>query len=364
MPNKRIAIFIPTLEGGGAELSMIALAKGLCARGYSVDLLVKNTQGELRGSIPANIRLIDFNVPTMRYTLGKLITYIKNEHPEAIISAMELSNLSLTLASLASKQRPKTIITIHNTLSLQPPIYNRNLDRILFGLMYRFSNKIVCVSDTCAKDTIKYLHLPKAKVFVINNPILNDDIYIKAKEIVSYPWFPGSDRKRILSIGRLVPQKDHKNLIKAFKLVRDVYEAQLIILGEGYLRLELIELSEALGVDQDVSLPGFIQNPYPLIAQSDVFVLSSIYEGFGNVLVEALAVKCPVVSTDCLSGPREILAHGKYGHLVSVGDSQEMADAILEVIAGDKRLAPSDWLDQYHVDHSVDQYVRLIEAQD
>ena len=364
MPNKRIAIFIPTLQGGGAELSMIALAKGLGARGYSVDLLVKNKRGELSGSIPANIRLIDFNVPTMRYTLGKLIAYIRNEHPNVIISAMELPNLSLTLVTIASKQKPKTIITIHNTLSLQPPIYNRIMDRVLFGLMYRFSNKIVCVSDTCAKDTIKYLHLPKTKVFVINNPILNEDIYIKSKESVSYSWFNESDRKRILSIGRLVPQKDHKTLIKAFKFVREVYEAQLIILGEGYLRPDLIQLSESLGLEQDVFLPGFVQNPYSLISQSDVFVLSSIYEGFGNALVEAMALNCPVVSTDCLSGPREILAHGKYGHLVSVGDAQAMADAILEVIAGDKRLAPSDWLDQYHVDHSVDQYVRLIEAQD
>jgi glycosyltransferase involved in cell wall biosynthesis len=364
MQNKRAAIFIPTFASGGAESTMVILARELQARGYEVDLLVKSKAGGLSQSIPDSLRIIEFNVSTMRYTLRKLISYCNKEVPVAIVSAMELPNLISVIAGLFARQRPKTIVSIHSILSKQKPIYGRMIDRILFGILYRLSDKIVCVSNTCAQDAIRYLGLPRAKVRVIYNPVFRPEILEKAKERISYAWLDDKPAIKILSIGRLVTEKDQKTLIKALKLVRERYDAQLIILGEGPLRSELLQLAQSLGLEQDVSLPGFVQNPYPLISQADVFVLSSTLEGLGNVLIEALACNCPVVSTDCPGGPREILDGGQYGHLTPVGDHAAMAEAILSVLSGDKRLAPPEWLEKFCLESSVDQYQQLIEGKD
>ncbi len=364
MQNKRVAVFIPTLASGGAESTMVILAKGLQARGYDVDLLVKNKEGAFSQFIPDSIRIIDFNVSSMRYTLRKLISYSRNERPLSVVSAMELPNLISILAGLFARQRPKIIVSIHSIISKHPPIYSRIADRILFGVLYRFSDVIVCVSNTCAQDAIHYLKLPRSKVHVIYNPVFRPEILEKANEPVSCSWFGDKSILKIISIGRLVVEKDHKTLIKAFKLVRETHKAQLIILGEGPLQPDLLQLIKALDLDQDVLLPGFVQNPYPLISQSDVFVLSSTSEGLGNVLIEAIACNCPVVSTDCPGGPREILKNGQYGHLTPVGDYVAMADAIKRVIQGDKRLAPREWLEKFRLDNSVDQYQRLIEEKD
>lgn len=364
MQNKRVAIFVPTLASGGAESTMVILAGELQARGYEVDLLVKSKEGGFSQSIPDSIRIIDFNVSTMRYTLRKLISYCNNEHPICIVSAMELPNLISILAGLVVRQGPKTIISIHAIISKQKPIYGRIADRILFGFLFRFSDNIVCVSNTCAQDAIAYLRLPRAKVRVIYNPVFRPEILDKAREPVSCSWYHDKSTIKIISIGRLVADKDHKTLLKAFKLIRDTYAAKLIILGEGPLRPDLLHLIKLLDLEQDVWLPGFVQNPYPLISQSDVFVLSSTSEGLGNVLIEAMACNCPVVSTDCPGGPREILNGGQYGHLTPVGDPVAIAAAVTSVLQGEKRLAPPEWLEKFHLDRSVDQYQRLIEGKD
>lgn len=360
MDKKKIAIFIPTLEGGGAESTMVVLAVGLQARGYSVDLILKQRRGELSQNIPESINVIDFNVAIIRYTLKKLISYEKTHQPDAIISALELPNVTSILASRAIKRRPRVIISVHGLISKQKPIYNQWIDRLLFSATYPFADDIVTVSQTCAKDAIRYLHLPKGKVKVIYNPIINEGLTQRAQEPITHEWFSQKPKKTILSIGRLESVKDHKTLLKAFALVRERENAQLVILGEGTLKSEIQELVSQMGLVDEVLMPGFISNPYPIIANADVLVISSLHEALPNVLVEALACQCPVVSTAC-GGPEEILGYGKYGHLVSIGDHRAMAEAILKVFEGDERLATPEWLDQFHVERNIDRYVALIE---
>jgi len=167
-------------------------------------------------------------------------------------------------------------------------------------------------------------------------------------------------KKTILSIGRLETVKDHKTLLRAFKIVKSKQDTQLVILGEGSLKSEIQSMVNDMGLSGDVLLPGFVTNPYPIISNADVLVISSLHEALPNVLVEALACQCPVVSTAC-GGPEEILGYGKYGHLVPIGDYAGMANAILQVLNGDKRLATPEWLEQFSVDRNIDAYLKLVE---
>jgi glycosyltransferase involved in cell wall biosynthesis len=167
------------------------------------------------------------------------------------------------------------------------------------------------------------------RVHVVYNPVVTDDIFDLARESVAHPWLAAKELPVILGVGRLEAQKDFTTLIHAFAIVRRERPCRLLILGEGNERPLLEATVHEVGLSTDVQLLGFVENPYAVMARSDVFVLSSRWEGFGNVLVEAMATGCSLVATDCPSGPREILQDGRLGPLVPPGDPAAMAAAIL-----------------------------------
>ena len=166
----------------------------------------------------------------------------------------------------------------------------------------------------------------------------------------------------VLGVGRLEQQKDFPTLIHAFAKVRQMQTAKLVILGSGREEKKLLSLVDELKLNEDVAMLGFVDNPYAYMAKSAVFVLSSAWEGFGNVIVEAMAVGTPVVSTNCPNGPEEILDNGKYGELVSVGDSQAMAEAILRVLLGEIKSVDSDWLEQFKLETVAQKYLDVLQV--
>ena len=151
-------------------------------------------------------------------------------------------------------------------------------------------------------------------------------------ELAGSLWFADGAPPVLLGAGKFKPQKDLSTLIRAFAMIRASRPARLIILGEGPQRKTLQALCTELGVLEDVAFPGFVDNPFAYMARSKVFVLSSAWEGFGMVLAEAMACGCPVVSTDCPSGPAEILEDGRYGPLVPVSDPEKMSAAIASTL--------------------------------
>ena len=357
--RKRIAIFIPTFAGGGAESAMVTLAQALSEKGYFVDFIVKKAAGELVTRVPSGVNIIDFHVPAMKHTLSKLVKYINNHDPSVIISALELPNVVSVLARILAKSKPKIIISIHGIISKQNPIYHKWFDRMIFKLLYPKADHIVSVSNSCAQDAVQYLNLRQSKISVIYNPVINNEFFKKSREQQKFLYQETRNFKKILSIGRLEDVKDHQSLLLAFKEIQKKYFSKLIILGEGSAREKISQCLDEMSLGNDVIMPGFIDNPLPIIKEADVLVNASKHESFSIVIVEALACHCPVVSTAC-GGPEEILANGKYGHLVPIGDHKAIADAIEKVFKGDLRLANPEWLDQFSIETSVQKYINLL----
>lgn len=361
MKNKHIAIFIPTLAGGGAEKAMLSLAEGLLSRGYMVDLLIKQKYGALISDIPDSLNVINFNVPVMRNTLRPLRQYIKKKKPDVLISALNLSNLVAILGTRMLKRKPRVIITVHGLISREEVIYQKLLDRVLFGFFFPQADRIVGVSEVCVQDMISYLHLPESKVKVIYNPILDAEFDLKVDQPFRIDRLLEENKKIILNIGRLEPVKDHYTLLQAFKLIRNNFDARLIILGEGPLEGQIRDWVKKMDLIDQVLLPGYVQNLPPIFSKADLLVNASLRESFSNVIVEAMACGCPIVSTAC-GGPEEILDYGNFGHLVPIGDAQSMAIAIEKVFNGEQRLPPQGWLEQFRKDVNVEKYIDLIEA--
>lgn len=218
------------------------------------------------------------------------------------------------------------------------------------------------VSNGVAQDLARRADLPQNRIVTIYNPVVNQEIFeLKTRQPVDHPWYAPGEPPLVLSVGRLNLSKDYSTLLKAFANLRSKRPARLMILGEGELRTELECLADTLGIAGDVALPGWTSNPFAHMARASLFVLSSAFEGLPTVLVEALACGCPVVSTDCPSGPAEILDGGRYGRLSPVGDAAALADAMAATL--DSPLPPDvlrKRADVFSVDAAIDRYLQLI----
>jgi len=219
----------------------------------------------------------------------------------------------------------------------------------------------VAISEAARRDLLQVTGLSEEKIGVIYNPVVTENLERKAKESLTHEWFTSDGPPVILGAGRLEPPKDFMTLIRAFSKLLDEMTARLVILGEGSKREELEDLIRSLGIEHCVQLLGFVQNPFKYMARADVFVLSSAWEGLGNVLIEAMATGCPVVSTDCQSGPREILAGGRFGELVPVRDDERLAAAISKTLNQPRRSEElRERAQMFTVSNSADQYLDVL----
>jgi glycosyltransferase involved in cell wall biosynthesis len=229
-------------------------------------------------------------------------------------------------------------------------------------LLYPWADGIVSVSQGVAEDLAKVTKLPKKRINLIYNPVITPELFVKAREKLNHPWFQPGEPPVILAVGRLHLQKDYPTLLRAFLRVRQLRRCRLVILGEGPEKDNLSNLINELGLQADVAMLGFVDNPYAYMKSSAAFVLSSAWEGFGNVIAEALAVGTPVVSTNCESGPAEILANGKYGELTPVGDAKAMTEAIDRVLAGKIKQVDTDWLNQFKLETCAQKYLQVLNS--
>ena len=362
-PNsQRAALFLPGLYEGGAERVILNLAQGIAARGHPVDLVLARAEGPYMSQIPASVRLVDLNAPRVAGSVPALARYLRRERPAALLSAM-FANLVAPWARRLSGLPVRLALSEHNTLS---SVVGRKRDPRwqmyprLAGWFYPWADRIIAVSNAVADDLAKTAGVPRARIDVVYNPIITADLGEKARARLDDPWFKEGEPPVVLAIGRLTEQKAFDVLIRAFGLVRKSISARLLILGEGEDRPALETLVWQLGLEQDVRLAGFVQNPYPYLAQAHLFVLPSRWEGLPTVLVEALYLGAPIVATDCPGGSREILCGGQYGTLVPVDATLSLAKAIENSIEARRTHLPDECWQPYSLDFVLDRYLEML----
>ncbi|MGF1491698.1 MAG: glycosyltransferase [Microcoleaceae cyanobacterium] len=370
-----ISFFLPNLGGGGVLRSVVNLAQGCIDQGFKVDILVNRAVGPFLEEVPSQVRVVDLKDPRLRQSISVVANYLRQEQPYGLISNMHYNDEIALLARHFSGVSTKIVVVNKNhprNRRKKPSIgefvvkpmywlgFAPNRPTTLMRLLYPRADGIVAISQGVAENVARVTGLPMNQIRVVYNPVITPELKQKAQEPIDHSWFKPGEPPIILGVGRLTGQKDFPTLIHAFAHVRQQQRVRLLILGSGPDREALEDLVRALDLEEDVSMPGYVNNPYAYMAKSSVFVLSSIWEGLGNVLIEAMAAGVPVVSTDCESGPAEILDQDRYGSLVPVGDAQAMSDAILRTINGKNKEVDSAWLHQFSLEAATQQYLDLI----
>ncbi|MBW4691945.1 MAG: glycosyltransferase [Lyngbya sp. HA4199-MV5] len=361
-----ISVFLPALEGGGAERAMLHLAEGLADRGFKIDLVLAETKGAYVEMVPSAIRIVDLKArsPLLVSKTFALRRYLQQEQPTVLLSALDILS-SATWAQRLAGVPTRVVMCVQTNLSQQFRDHQPNtIGRLrpkLVRLFYPWADAIVAASRGVAEDVAQITGIPADTIRVIYNPVVTPAVLAKMQQPVDHPWFAPDEPPVILGVGRLVSQKDFPTLVDAFAIVRQQRSARLMILGEGEDRETLEAQIRALGLQDDVALPGFAENPYAYMAQANIFALSSIFEGFGNVVAEAMAAGTTIVSTDCPSGPAEILDGGKYGTLVPMRNATALAAGILTAL--EQPIAPNilrQRAQEFSVDRVVDQYIDVL----
>lgn len=338
--KKKLFVVIHSLRWGGSERVLINLLNGLDKEKFSITLVLYERVFDY--PLPENIDIRVLDIYTGRnflillksffFKIIKLAKLFGQNKPDVIFSLLSTTNVTVILAKLLSRVNCRLIVSEHTHPSenLKNEPYGF-ITKCLIRKFYPKADRIIAVSSGIKEDLIKNFNVPEKKIAIIYNPIDINNIRMLSEEHVDHPWF--QERIPIIvSVGRLTRQKGFPYLLRAFSILRKSFYCRLLIIGDGEERESLIKMAEDSGYRGDIEFIGFQKNPFKYMAKASIFVLSSIFEGFGNVIVEAMVLGLPVISTDCPSGPSEIITDGENGLLVPVGDEYALSEAILEVL--------------------------------
>lgn len=359
----RIALVLPNLAGGGAERVMLTLAGEFAACGIAVDIVLMRHEGELLEQLPATVRTVDLAAPRVRQVPLAFARYLRAEKPDVVIANMWPLTTACIVARAIARSKSRVVVCEHVTLSNSYRGCGWAHSMFLRGsiaALHPHADRRVTVSSGVADDLAALAGIPRSRFEVIYNPIAVRPPISGGEAAVDAAW-RGWRGKRIISVGSLKQQKNQAFLIRAFASLAETVDARLMILGEGTLRGELEALTRRLDVADRVLMPGFSPDPAPFYRSADLFVLSSDYEGLPTVLIEALACGLPVVSTDCPSGPSEILENGRCGTLVPVGNLDALAEAMRAALAADHdRDALRRRAAEFSPERAAEQYLALL----
>ena len=355
-----IAVFLPSLGGGGAERAIVLLANGFAASGQEVHLVLGQAVGPYLSEISPAVHVVDLKKKRVLYALPALVRYMWQKKPRAILSAMNYANIIAIIAKTLGPKSMRIVVSERSSPSGYNSVKFRYILLPLMRLLYPRADRIICVSQGVADDLQTLIRVPDSQVDVFPNPLDMSALKSAANQPISHKWLNDPNKKLILAVGRLSVEKDYETLLSALALVRQKSNAYLVILGEGNCRGALETLIAELGLQNHVEMLGFQPNPFPWMAKCDVYVLSSATEGFPNSLVQAMACGAKVVSTDCKHGPKEILDNGRYGTLVPVGNDRELANAIVEALGNGAPANVQEAAERYSPEKIIEQYLRAL----
>ena len=363
----RVTFLMTTLGDGGIGKMRVHLTREIANRGIPVDMLLGKTEGPYVERLDTRMGVYHLGTSHGLWSIPKIARYLAKQRPYAVVAEKLRVNVALLRAMRIARVSSRVVASIHGVLSHKLDLEGlsekkRRTKHRLVARYYPRNDAFVTVSRGIADDLIQHFSIPRDKVHVVSNPAVTEELHQLAAERPAHPWLIAKDVPVILGVGRLEPQKDFATLIKAFAGLRARQACRLIILGEGEQRPHLEALIETLGIGDDVALPGYAINPYSAMANADLFVLSSQWEGSPNVVTEALAVGVPVVSTDCPGRPSETLQNGRYGPLVPVGDVEKLTEAMAKTLADP---FPAQVLKEavikYTPPHCADGYLRAMD---
>ena len=329
----KICVVTPLFAIAGVPLAQLRLARALVNLGHNVDMVIGRIDPQYKLPPADGVHVQVLNQPNVRGMLLPLWRYFRVTKPDVVFSAEDHLNAIVLLAAIASGSRARisgsSRVTPYDTYSNKPFTKRWVLKHLVRSVMWR-ANVLTCVSKDMVEQYRKVFNSPPH--VAVYNIVDDQHSRLRLAEPVDHEWFDCKDGPVLVAAGRLAPWKGFADLIRAMKELPRQRRARLMILGDGPLRSELEALIIALGLEAVVSLLGYVENPLKYFARADVFVLSSHVEGLPNVLVEAMMCGCTPVSTDCPTGPREVLHDGKYGYLVPVRDPIAMAIGIEEAL--------------------------------
>ncbi len=372
-----IAVFIYSMTGGGAQRRTLTLINEFVRRGHRVDLVTVMAGGVLSEQVSSEVCCFSLYSHALRILPARglrklklfssrnaLARYLRDQRPDVLLSAASHTSLTALAARRYSGAGTPLVLRISSHLTASHAGGMHLFRRLRYRTACKWfaeADAVIAVADGIADDIRANTDISPERVATIYNPTFTQDLIEKSEESVEHPWFDERDSHVILGVGRLVERKDFQTLLKAFAEVRKRRSSRLVILGEGGKRNELIELAGDLDIAEYVDMPGFVKNPLAWMSRASVFVLSSRCEGLPGVLIEAMAAGCPVVSTDCPSGPVEILENGTFGRLVPVADHVALAEAILETLdAPREAVRLRERASNFSVTNAVDAYLSVL----
>jgi glycosyltransferase involved in cell wall biosynthesis len=333
------------LEYGGISRVLVNILNEIDISKFTPSLVLLTKRGRMATELKTEVKIECFERTRSRFAILDLINYFKNEKPNVVVAATDQGIIVATIALWLSRINARIVLTQHEHFTEM--MLKRNWKpkvakyyKLLMKICFKRADKVITVSNAVRHDLCKVLEKNKSQIVTIYNPIVSENISLLSNEdidIVKFPWFsPDRSHKLIVSAGRLVTEKGFDWLIRSFSNIFGSIDAHLVILGEGPEQERLVGICKELGIEKHVHFIGFQLNPYKFFAKSDVFAIASLSEGFGNVIVEAMACGAPVIATDCKAGPNEIIHDGINGLLVPVKNELHMANALKRIMTDDK----------------------------
>lgn len=366
MTKKKVCFFTAAFSGGIGR-ALVNLISHIDRRRFLTQLILLHEKRQYLGDVPEGVPIYNLHKRHVRHTLLPLARLLHHIRPDLLFSTQGHANILALLANQLSFSPARTIISVRTTPSVahgaDPKMKNRIVIPFLIRQLYPRADCIHAVSRGAAEDTQEIASIAKDRIKVIYNPIVDERMQSLSEEQVHHPWF-SSPSPIIVSVGRLSPEKGYTYLLQAVARVLQERPVKLVMVGEGRQREELETLARKIDIVHDVAFLGYQENPYKYMARADVFVLSSLWEGLANVVIEAMACGAPVVATDCPSGPGEIITKSEEGLLVLPANAEALANAILRVLSDARlrhtmRVAGRARAQDFHVDRITREYEQL-----